>query len=303
MVVPPLGCAQQGTMPELPRGTVTFFFTDIEGSTALWERDRAAMHTAVDRHLTLLDTAIASHYGIHFKTVGDSIQAAFPTALDAVAAALAAQQSLLTEDWGVVGELRVRMALHAGEATPDERGDYLSAPLNRLSRLLATGHGAQILLSQTVQQLTRSALPDRVELRDLGEHRLRDLLEPERVFQLVHPDLPPDFPPLKSLEIRPNNLPLQPTPFLGREQEVEHVVELLNRPEVRFLTLTGPGGTGKTRLALQAAAESLDDFRDGVFFVPLALLTDPELVLPTIASTLGLHEGADSRSASGSGVM
>ena len=219
------------------------------------------------------------------------MQAAFPAAPQAVAAALTGQRALLDEDWGKTEPLKVRMALHAGEAMPDDHGDYVAAPLNRLSRLLSTGHGGQILLSQTVQQLTRGVLPDGVDLRDLGEHRLRDLLEPERVFQLVHPDLPADFPPLKSLEIRPNNLPLQPTPFLGREQEVEHVVELLNRPEVRFLTLTGPGGTGKTRLALQVAAESLDDFRDGVFFVPLAPLTDPDLVLPTIASTLGLHEG------------
>ncbi|MCE3275763.1 MAG: hypothetical protein K0R13_1618 [Propionibacteriaceae bacterium] len=278
-------------MADLPRGTVTFLFTDIAGSTALWEQDRQSMAAAVARHLALLDAAIADQGGVHFKTVGDAVQAAFPAAPQAMTAALTGQRTLLDEDWGTANPLKVRMALHAGEAVPDARGDYLAAPLNRLARLLAAGHGGQILLSQTVQQLTRGALPDGVELRDLGEHRLRDLLEPERVFQLVHPDLPGDFPPLKSLEIRPNNLPLQPTPFLGREQEVEHVVELLNRPEVRFLTLTGPGGTGKTRLALQTAAESLDDFRDGVFFVPLASLTDPELVLPTIASTLGLHEG------------
>jgi len=278
-------------MPELPTGTVTFLFTDIEGSTERWEWDRQAMASAVARHTAVIDATIQAHGGVLFKTVGDAMQVAFPTAPQAVAAAVAGQRALLAEDWGAVGGLNVRMALHAGEAMPDARGDYLAAPLNRLSRLLATGYGGQILLSQTVQQLTRSSLPDRVELHDLGEHRLRDLLEPERVFQLVHPDLPADFPPLKSLEIRPNNLPLQPTPFLGREQEVEHVVELLRRPEVRFLTLTGPGGTGKTRLALQAVAESLDDFRDGVFFVPLAPLTDPELVLSSIASSLGLREG------------
>ena len=129
------------------------------------------------------------------------------------------------------------------------------------SRLLATGHGGQILLTQAVQQLARGALPASTELRDLGEHRLRDLLEPERVFQLLHPDLPTDFPPLASLDNRPNNLPRQPTPFLGREREVSEVVSLLRRPDVRLLTLTGPGGTGKTRLALQVAAEVLDDFR------------------------------------------
>src|SRR5215207_520287 len=282
--------ALERIMAELPSGTVTFLFTDIEGSTALWERDRQAMAKAVERLIGLLDAAVQAHGGIHFKTIGDAVQAAFPTAPQAVAGAVDGQRSVLSEDWGEIGPIQVRMALHAGEAIPDERGDYLAAPLNRLSRLLSTGYSGQILLSQTVQQLTRGAFPEGVELRDLGEHRLRDLLEPERVFQLLHPDLPDEFPPLKSLEHRPNNLPLQPTPFLGREHEVQQIVDLLHRPEVRFLTLTGPGGTGKTRLALQAAAELLDDFADGVFFVPLASLTDPELVLASMATTLGIRE-------------
>jgi predicted ATPase/class 3 adenylate cyclase len=277
-------------MPDLPSGTVTFLLTDIEGSTALWERDRQAMAAAVDRHLTLLDAALTAHGGIHFKTVGDAVQAAFRTAPAAIAAALDAQRALLGEDWGELGPLRVRMAVHAGEAEPDARGDYLTAPLNRLSRLLATGHGGQILLSQTVQQLSRGALPNGVELRDLGEHRLRDLLEPEHVFQLLHLDLPDAFPPLRSLESRPNNLPRQPTLFLGREREVDQVVALLQRPEVQLLTLTGPGGTGKTRLALQAAAELLDEFADGAFFVPLATLTDPALVPSAVATALGIRE-------------
>src|SRR5829696_7641933 len=262
-------------MSQLPSGTVTFLFTDIEGSTERWEHDRQGMAAAVERHIALLEVAIHAHGGVHFKTMGDALQAAFPTAPQAVAAALAGQQGLVAEDWGEIGPLRVRMALHAGEAIPDDRGDYLAAPLNRLSRLLSSGYGGQILLTQTVQQLTRGALPAGAELRDLGEHRLRDLLEPERVYQLLHPDLPDRFPSLKSLESRPNNLPLQPTPFLGREQEVMRVVDLVRRPEVRFLTLTGPGGTGKSRLALQAAAELLENFPDGVFFVPLAALCDP----------------------------
>jgi class 3 adenylate cyclase len=160
---------------------VTFLFTDIEGSTALWERDRAATRAAVERQLAILHSLIAAHHGVLFKTVGDGTQAAFGTAEDALQAALASQRALLAEDWGEpLGPVRVRMALHAGEATPDDRGDYLAAPLNRLSRLLAAGHGGQVLLAQTVQQLTRGALPAGSELRDLGEHRLRDLLEPER---------------------------------------------------------------------------------------------------------------------------
>src|SRR5688572_62643 len=203
-------------MADLPRGTVTFLFTDIEGSTALWERDRSAMAEVVARHLTLLDTAIAAHGGVHFKTVGDAVQAAFPTAPDGVIAALAAQRALLAEEWREIGELRVRMALHAGAAEPDQRGDYLSAPLNRLSRVLSTGHGGQILLTQTVQQLTRGALPAGAELRDLGAHRLRVLLEPERIFQLLHPAVPSEFPALRTLEAHLHNLPLQLTPLVGR---------------------------------------------------------------------------------------
>jgi class 3 adenylate cyclase len=276
-------------MPDLPTGTVTFLFTDIEGSTALWERDRQAMREAVARHVAILQSLIAAHHGVLYKTVGDGTQVAFTSAEEALRAALASQRALLAEDGGELGPLRVRMALHAGEATPDARGDYLSAPLNRLARLLSIGSGGQILLSQTVQQLSRGALPAGTELRDLGEHRLRDLLEPERVYQLLHPDLPAEFPPLESLENRPNNLPLQPTPFLGREREVSEVMERLGRPDVRLLTLTGPGGTGKTRLALQAAAELLDDFADGVYFVDLAPLIDPALVPQAIAAALGVR--------------
>jgi predicted ATPase/class 3 adenylate cyclase len=274
---------------DLPSGTVTFLFTDIEGSTALWERDRRAMASAVARHLALLHAAIAAHGGVHFKTVGDAVQAAFPTAPDALTAALDAQQALLAEDWGEIGPLRVRMALHAGEAEPDQRGDYLSAPLNRLSRLLATGHGGQILLTQTVQQLSRGGLPPGTELRDLGEHRLRDLLDPERVYQLLHPDLPDQFPPLRTLEGHPNNLPRQPTPFLGREQAVAEMIALLRREDVQLVTLTGPGGTGKTRLALQVAAELLDAFPDGVYFVDLAALSNATLVPETIAQVLNIR--------------
>jgi class 3 adenylate cyclase len=169
-------------MPDLPSGTVTFLFTDIEGSTERWEHDRAAMAEAVERHLALLRQAIETHGGVLFKVVGDAVQAAFPAAPQAVAAALAAQRTLLIEDWGALGPLRVRMALHAGEAEPDDRGDYLVPAVNRLFRLLAAGHGGQVLLSHAVRQLARDALPEGTAVRDLGAHRLGDLLEPERVF-------------------------------------------------------------------------------------------------------------------------
>jgi predicted ATPase/class 3 adenylate cyclase len=276
---------------DLPRGTVTFLFTDIEGSTALWERDRQVMAAAVERHLTLLRTALEANHGVLFKIVGDAVQAAFPTAPDAIAAALDAQRSLLAEDWGQIESFRVRMALHAGEAMVQNE-EYQGPLLYRSARLLAVGHGAQILLSETAATLSRDALPPGTDLRELGEHRLPDLLEPECVFQLLHPDLPDAFPPLRTLETRPHNLPTQATPFLGREREVAEVVALLWSSNARLVTLTGPGGTGKTRLALQAAAELLDAFPDGVFFVPLAALRDPELVPSAIASALGLRDQA-----------
>jgi predicted ATPase/class 3 adenylate cyclase len=276
-------------MADLPSGTVTFLFTDIEGSTALWERDRAAMAKVVARHLTLLDAAIEAHGGVHFKTVGDAVQSAFETAPQAVSAAVDAQQALLGEAWEAVDDLQVRMAVHAGEAEPDARGDYLTAPLNRLSRLLSTGHGGQILLTHAVQQLTRGALPPGAELRDLGEHRLRDLLQPERVWQVLAPGLPATFPPLRTLEQHATNLPVQLTPFIGRERDITRIVEVIEHEPGRLVTLTGPGGTGKTRLALAVAAELLDAFPDGVWFVDLSPLADHSLVIPTIASTLGLR--------------
>lgn len=277
-------------MTQLPTGTVAFLFTDIEGSTGRWERDPVAMAAAVNRHLALLQKVIKAHGGVHFKTVGDALQAAFPTAAQALAAAVDGQRALIAEDWSEVDGLPVRMALHAGDASPDERGDYLAAPLNRLSRLLSTAHGGQVLLSQAVQQLTRDVTPSGCALDDLGEHRLRDLIEPERIFQLRHPELPGQFPPIRSLDTRNTNLPRQPNAFFGREREVREIVGLVRRGEVQILTLTGPGGTGKTRLAMQAAAELLDDFPDGVFLVELAPLTDPGLVPAAIAGALGLRE-------------
>jgi predicted ATPase/class 3 adenylate cyclase len=277
-------------MPDLPSGTVTFLFTDIEGSTTLWERDRVAMAAAVDRHLAALDTAIASHGGVHFKTVGDAIQAAFPTAPSAIAAAVAAQRTLQAEQWSdPPGPLQVRMALHAGEAVPRD-GDYLAAPLNRLARLLAIGHGTQILLTEVVERLGAGSLPVEVSLRPLGTHRLRDLQEPEEVFQVVASGLPDQFPPLQSLPRHLTNLATPPTALIGRELEIASVLRLFETAGLRLVTLTGPGGTGKTRLAQEIGAGALDRYPDGVFFVDLSPLTDPGLVLPTIAATLGVRE-------------
>src|SRR3712207_1033234 len=212
-------------MAELPTGTVTFLYTDIEGSTRRWEVHAQAMPAAVERHDDLLRRTIAAHHGHVFRTAGDGLCAAFATAPDAVAAALAAQRALSAEDWGAIGSMRVRMALHTGTAEVRE-GDYVGVALNRLARLLAAGHGSQVLLSQTTADLVRGALPERTSLRDLGEHRLRDLVEPERVYQLLHPALPADFPPLRSLDAYPHNLPLQLTSFIGRDREIADVKEI-----------------------------------------------------------------------------
>jgi predicted ATPase/class 3 adenylate cyclase len=276
-----------------PTGTVTFLFTDIEGSTKLWERDAEAMQDALARHDAILHGVIKEHDGYVFKTVGDAFCCAFSRATDALEASLEAQRALLTkEGWPEeTGPLRVRMALHTG-ATEEKDGDYFGPPVYRVARLLSAAHGGQVLLSLATQELVRDQLPPDVELRDLGERRLKDLFGPERVFQLMAPGLPAEFPPLRTLEGHPNNLPLQPTLLVGREGEVAEVAERLGGEEVRLLTLTGPGGTGKTRLALQAGADLLEEFDDGVFFVSLATITHPELVPSTIAGSLGLRESA-----------
>jgi hypothetical protein len=234
------------------------------------------MSQALVRHDELLREAVEAHRGFVFKTMGDAFYAAFSTAVEAVDASLDAQKFLLSEEWEETGPLKVRMALHTG--TAEERdGDYFGPTLNRAARLLSSGHGGQVLLSLSTQELVREKLPLGAELRDLGVRRLKDLSGPEHVFQLTDPELPSSFPPLKTLDVRLNNLPIQPTPLLGREREVAEIADLLRREDVRLLTLTGTGGTGKTRLALQSAAELIDEFEDGVFFVALAPVSDPSL--------------------------
>jgi predicted ATPase/class 3 adenylate cyclase len=272
-----------------PTGTVTFFFTDIQGSTRLWERDARRMQAALARHDGILQSAIEVNGGHVFKTVGDAFCAAFPTAADALDAALSAQRALFSEGWYEGFVIKARMALHTG--TVEERGgDYFGPSVNRVARLLSAGHGGQTLLSHATQELVQDQLPSEVSLRDLGERRLKDLFRPERDFQLLAPDLPSEFPPLRTLDARGNNLPGQPTPLVGREREVAEVCERLLSPEVRLLTLTGPGGMGKTRVGLQAAAELLEEYEDGAYFVELATIDDPTLVAPTIARALGVAE-------------
>jgi predicted ATPase/class 3 adenylate cyclase len=267
-------------------------FTDIEGSTKLWEHDAQAMQAALARHDEILRDAIEERGGYVFKTIGDAFCAAFPTAPEALEAALESQRGLVSSEGEQIGPLRVRMALHTG-AAEERDGDYFGPPVNRVARLLSAAHGGQVLLSLATQELVRDASPVDARLEDLGERRLKDLFRPERVFQITTPDLPSEFPPLRTLESLRNNLPLQPTPLVGREREVEEVCERLRQEDIRLLTLTGPGGTGKTRLALQAAADLLEDFEDGVFFVYLAATTDPDLFLTQVAGALGLQESGD----------
>jgi predicted ATPase/class 3 adenylate cyclase len=272
---------------EPPTGTVTFLFTDIAGSTRLWEEHPEAMRGAVARHDELLTEAIASHGGTVFKIVGDSLCAAFERATDALAAALTGQRLLQAEGWPEATPLQVRVALYTGEAEA-RGGDYFGQPLNRCARILAAGHGGQVLLSQSAAELVRDLLPAGAELQALGEHRLRDLARPEALFQLVHPGLPSEFPPLRSLQAFAHNLPIQLTSLVGREDELAEVRRLLGT--TRLLTLTGTGGAGKTRLALQVAADLLDAYADGVWFVELATLTDASLVPQAALSALGLRE-------------
>ena len=277
-------------MADFPSGTVTFLFTDIADSTVAWERDHAAMQTAVERHLAILRETVATHGGVLYKTIGDGTQSAFATAGDALAAALAAQRALLAEPWpDPPGPLRVRMALHAGEAAP-RHGDYLAAPLNRLARLLGIADGGQILLSEAVQLLGNDDLPPGARLHDLGEVPLRDLARVERVFALAHPDLPAtDALPVPATS-QTRAFPAALTPFFGREAEVAAVQSLLRDAEVRLLTLTGPGGIGKTRLALAAGEKLAPSFTHGAVFVDLAPVRDPALVLPAIAAAIGVRE-------------
>lgn len=286
--------------PRSPTGTVTFLFTDIEGSTQLWEKHREAMQAALARHDALLRQAVEAHNGYVFKTIGDAFCAAFPTAPDALAAAIDAQRVLYAEFVGrdVVNaspvQIRVRMALHTG--VTEERGDdYVGPILNRAARLLNAGHGGQVLLSQAAFDLVRDSLPHGVSLLDLGERRLRDLVRPEHIYQLVAPELPSEFPPLKTLDTFPNNLPIPLTSFIGRAHEREDIKQMLTLDPAhggtsRLITLTGAGGCGKTRLAIQVGSELVHAFADGVWFVDLAPLSDGALIPQAIASVLDVRE-------------
>ncbi len=277
----------------IPTGTVTLLFTDIEGSTRLWESKPVAMPEALEQHDRLLREAIAERAGYVFYTGGDAFGAAFASPSDALGAAIDIQIRLRADTWPEgIDELLVRMALHTGE--PDVRdGDYFGQPVNRAARLLSAGHGGQILLSVATQELVRDRLPEGIGLMALGQHQLKDLFRPETIFQVTGPNLRDDFPPLVTLETHRHNLPSQATPFIGRNADLAAVVDLLRQPSVRLVTLTGPGGIGKTRLSLQSAADLLEEFPDGVFLVELAPITSADQVVPAIAGTVGVVEAGD----------
>jgi len=276
-------------MAELPTGTVTFVFTDVEGSTSLWERYPEAMRATMARHDALVEQIVAEHGGavVRPRGEGDSRFVVFRRATDAVAAAAALQRALHVEPWPVPAPICVRMAVHTGEADLRD-GDYYGSAVNRCARIRSLAHGGQTLVSYATSDLIRDHSLPGLELRDLGEHRLRSLSRPERVFQLVAPGLPSGFPPPKSLETFPNNLPVQLTAFVGRERELAEVKQLLGT--THLLTLTGSGGTGKTRLSLETAADLLEHFVDGVWLVELAPVLDPALVVQSVATALGVRE-------------
>jgi predicted ATPase/class 3 adenylate cyclase len=278
-------------MAELPSGTVTFLFTDLEGSTRLWEERPEAMRDALARHDEILCSAITSHGGHVVKMTGDGVHAVFGTAHDALDASADAQRLLAAQPWDETGPLKVRMGLHTCEVELRD-GDYYGSAVNRAARLMSAAHGGQVVVSLATSELVRDA---DWELVDLGDHRLADLARSERVFQLVVPDTPSEFPPLRSLDALPGNLPLQLTSFVGREREVKSTLALLD--DRRIVTLTGIGGVGKTRLALQVAAEALPQFRHGAWVVELAQVREPAAVDEAVAAVFGLKAppGEDAR--------
>jgi predicted ATPase/class 3 adenylate cyclase len=274
-------------MAELPTGTVTFFFTDLEVSTRLWDQEPDAMRAALARHDAILRDAVAVHGGQVVKGRGDGVHAVFATADDAIGAAVDAQVAMSAESWDVSEPLRVRIGIHSGAAEL-RGGDYFGSVVNRAARLEAVAHGGQIVCSQATADLVRDSLPASVELVDLGDHTLRDLARRERVFQVAHPDLAREFAPLASLDAFGGNLPVHVTSFVGREEDVARIVAMLD--EVSLVTLIGTGGVGKTRLAVQVAAEVMPRFADGAWFCELAAADDGDAMAQVIAANLGCRQ-------------
>jgi predicted ATPase/class 3 adenylate cyclase len=275
---------------ELPSGTVTLLFTDIEGSTVLAERVGDRWPSLLGEHNRILRKAFSAHGGIELGTEGDAFFVGFTAAGPAASAAAEAQRALASHPWADGEVIRVRMGLHTGEPTPTPDG-YVGLDMHRAARVAAAAHGGQVLLSQSTRDHLPEAL-DGLTFRDLGDHRLKDLSGAQRLHQLCIEGVAPDFPPPRTIEGRVTNLPAQPTPLVGRDAELDAVRTLLRDENTRMVTLTGPGGTGKTRLAMQAAADLVDEFPDGVYGVLLAPISDPELVPLELARVLGVEESS-----------
>ena len=280
----------------LPTGIITFLLTDVESSTQLWDTSPNEMRLALIRHDRIIEAAVGRHAGVAIRShgEGDSRFAVFQRATDAVAAAVDIQLTLQQEVWDLPEQIRVHLGLHSGEADLRD-GDYYGGAVNRCARIRGLAHGGQILLSGATYDLVQDApdgWPDRTAARALGEHHLRGLARPERIFELAVSGLFSDFPPIPGSG-PPTNLPAQVTSFIGRESELAQLEGCLSQIDVRLVTLIGPGGVGKTRLAEQGARNVLHSFRDGVFSVSLAAITDPTLVPSAIRETLGIFVSSD----------
>ena len=281
------------SMPDMarPTGTVTFLFTDIEGSTRLWESHPQAMAAAHKRQEEIVRQAMARQGGYVYKMIGDAFQVAFSTAPQALRAAVAAQRDLAAEPWGEVGSLKVRMALHTG-VTEERADDYVGPTLNRVARVLSAGHGGQILVNQPAYEQLRDLLPEGIAMVDLGENYLKDLTYPEHLYQVSAVSLPQKFPPLRTLALPARRLPPQPTPFVGREAELAEIETALADPGCRLLTLAGIGGMGKTRLAIQAASQT-QAFNQDIVFVGLEGVDNRPGLMAAMADAVGLGEKSD----------
>jgi len=274
-------------MKSIPSGNVTFLFTDIEGSTKLAQQFPDALHSALFRHHEILQHSIETNKGYVFQNIGDAFCGSFDNSCDAIEAAYNAQKMLMNEPWKEI-QIKVRMGIHTGEAEWNGKSYIGYLTLSRTERVMSAGHGGQILFTQDTCNVIRNKLPDEFSILELGEQQLKDLIRTEHIFQLVAPNLILDFPPLKTLSIRKDNLPVQMTNFIGRENEIKKAKELLSK--TKLLSLVGTGGTGKTRLSLQVAAEMINDFKDGVWFIELASLSEPLYIIDEIAIIFNLPE-------------
>jgi predicted ATPase/class 3 adenylate cyclase len=278
-------------MSEFPKsGPLTFLFTDLVDSTLLWEKFSKVMAAALVRHDVLLREAVETNKGRVIKTTGDGLHAVFQSPFDGLQAALDGQRAIEAESWPVdTGPLKVRMGLHTGESQ-ERDGDYYGSEVNRAARVMGIGYGGQILLSETTAAFIRRSPPIELALKDLGEHQLKGISAPEQIYQINHPELNTEFPPLNTPDWQTTNLPPSPNILIGRRREILEVTALLGDKDIRLLTLTGPGGTGKTRLSLEVAREMKGEYENGIFFVPLAPIFDPALFVPAIAETWNLRE-------------